>query len=678
MKIIFEPARRIKKGYALVVTLLFLLVTTITLTSVWLWTANNGSVTQRNIAFNQSSAAAEAATEKVFTTMDRDFLNGNLNSSNQYNNSLNNSMLPDTSNPNLWPIQYTFGDTNGNTNVTYISINPTPISEPLDSQYAGLIGLAQDCVIISVATPVGQRYNVPATVQQTFQAAKIPVFQFAIFYNLNLEMDPGQSQDIHGPVFCNASIWEGNSDLTFDSTVQAVGTNYTSSFDPFSDDYPGATNSKAAFTGTPQGNFPAGQPTDHNNALTMPIGNSTNSNPTNVESILNLPPVVNGQSMGAPNPTAYAESNQVYLFNESDLIISNASWGINGIAFNGTNGAAVNSQTSNITIWFQDKFNTPPLAKLTNDLEILKLTNGYYITNILTHAASLNITNYAATNILYAGFSFVTNVAFTDYRESDKVQAVQIDIRKFRTWLTNNLPATNNVQGGDEGYKRDLQCLDNGHRIESIYVYNSVPFTPTQLPAVRLINGGMLPTNGPGLTLSTPMPLYIYGNYNVSNGLAGGNDIGTNSTADTFPAAVLADAVTILSTNWSDSYTNEEPSGSTHGAGDTTVNAAMLEGIVETSTNISGDYSGGEENFMRLLEDWQTSGPSGHQANLYYNGSIVVMFPSIYATNHWSYGNYYDAPARHWAFDNNFTNANGLPPLTPQSRALIRNGWSSY
>src|ERR1700722_6386187 len=193
MKIIFKPARRVKKGYALVVTLLFLLVTTITLTSVWLWTSNNGSITQRNIDFTQSSAAAEAATEKIFTAMDRDFVNGTLQSSNQYNNSLNNSMLPDTSNTNLWPIGYTFSDTNGNANVTYVSIGEKSF-EALDSQYSGLQGIAQDCVIISVATPAGQRYSVPATVQQTFQAARIPVFQFAIFYNLNLEMDPGQPQ----------------------------------------------------------------------------------------------------------------------------------------------------------------------------------------------------------------------------------------------------------------------------------------------------------------------------------------------------------------------------------------------------------------------------------------------------------------------------------------------------
>ena len=71
-------------------------------------------------------------------------------------------------------------------------------------------------------------------------------------------------------------------------------------------------------------------------------------------------------------------------------------------------------------------------------------------------------------------------------------------------------------------------------------------------------------------------------------------------------------------------------------------------------------YSGGVENFLRMLESWGTSG------DLWYNGSIMAMFPSRYATNFWQQtGNYYDAPTRHWAFDTNFVNPARLPPCTP-------------
>src|SRR5476651_1741722 len=106
MKTSYQSARHGEKGYALVITMLFLLVTLVTLTGMWLWTSTNGSLTQRNNTFNQSSAAAEAATEKVFSQMDRDFLYGNL-SSNTLTYATN---IPDTSNTNSWPIQYAFSD----------------------------------------------------------------------------------------------------------------------------------------------------------------------------------------------------------------------------------------------------------------------------------------------------------------------------------------------------------------------------------------------------------------------------------------------------------------------------------------------------------------------------------------------------------------------------------------
>jgi hypothetical protein len=114
--------------------------------------------------------------------------------------------------------------------------------------------------------------------------------------------------------------------------------------------------------------------------------------------------------------------------------------------------------------------------------------------------------------------------------------------------------------------------------------------------------------------------------------------------------------------------------------GNTTVNAAMLEGIVASNPAISGNYSGGVENFLRLLENWSDS-PTGasSQQTLTYNGSIVVLFYSQYATNSWQpTGNYYNPPHRNWAFDLNFQNPNKLPPMTPANRAIIRGNWYAH
>ena len=81
------------------------------------------------------------------------------------------------------------------------------------------------------------------------------------------------------------------------------------------------------------------------------------------------------------------------------------------------------------------------------------------------------------------------------------------------------------------------------------------------------------------------------------------------------------------------------------------------------------------ENFPRFLETWGL-------ANVFtYNGSMVKMFPSLYATNVWegiNYANlYYDPPARNWAYDVNFDDPTKLPPKTPSLLKIFRSQWAT-
>ena len=195
--------------------------------------------------------------------------------------------------------------------------------------------------------------------------------------------------------------------------------------------------------------------------------------------------------------------------------------------------------------------------------------------------------------------------------------------------------------------------------------------TGSTLPAVRVVNGQQL-FSSYGLTISTPQPLYVYGDLNTTtNGTVFSKALG--DTINTRPCGLMADAITVLSTNWSDSNSLARTADTTPAARTpvaTYINAATLEGIVQ-STN--SNYSGGVENFLRLLEDLEQHHP------LTYNGSIVVLFPSIYATNKWiTPGTYYNAPTRNWGFDTKFNQQSGLPPLTPQSKAVIRGQWSGF
>ena len=167
----------------------------------------------------------------------------------------------------------------------------------------------------------------------------------------------------------------------------------------------------------------------------------------------------------------------------------------------------------------------------------------------------------------------------------------------------------------------------------------------TSKRGIRLINGGVLPDGG--LTVVSGNPIYVQGDYNTGT-VPSGTQPASNSgdpatpTVDGYnrqPAAIMADAVNILSNSWQDSKSGTNPVAS-----NTTVNAAMVSGNVPTA---DGNYSGGVENFPRFLENW--SGKS-----LTYYGSMIELYPSKQSIGKWGAANVYSPPNRSWYFDTNF------------------------
>ena len=200
-----------------------------------------------------------------------------------------------------------------------------------------------------------------------------------------------------------------------------------------------------------------------------------------------------------------------------------------------------------------------------------------------------------------------------------------------------------------------------GRDLNSVYV-NDLRDAGTNRLAVRVINGQTLPNSG--LTVSTAYPIYVKGHLNAADVTNG-----STNTVNTKPASLIGDSINVLSGSWSDAGTTL----ASHIATDTTVNAAFIGGIVQSYKDGSNvkHYSGGVENFPRFLEDW-----SGGRT-LTFNGSMVVMFPSKFATNSWDQAtSYYSPPTRKWAFDLNFLDPSKLPPGTPQVQKIIRGQWA--
>jgi len=601
MKIARKIFQQSPRAYALLMTMVFIGIALLLLGSVMDWSNSTARQTERNNLFSMSTGAAEAATEQVIAQMTFDFFNQEFNSNTNYYLTNSVNQLPAASH---WPLQFSFSNPLNSSYPTYVSIYPvnwtTNWATLFSSNYAGLHAYVANCTVISTATTSNQPYNVSATVQQTFQLAAIPIFQNAAFYDMNMEIDPGAAMTLTGPIFSNGGIWARGPNV-YNATVTAVGNVNTTSTDPWLTSKTDGTSS--TFN---QGIY------SNADTLAMPIGQT--NDPTAIRALLNLP--TNGV---AP----YSTTGQLYFINQTALIISNSSSG-------------------NISAYLQDSNNVNPLTFIPNNY-----------TNVISTPLknkSGTVTGYLySTNIAY---SFATNTSFYDYREGKTVQAVQLNVGALATWIN-----------GTNGSTLQTQLYnDTASYIDSVYIYNNAPSDSSDLPSVRVANGAVLPSHG--LTVVTPDPLYVLGNYNAS-GVSLNN--GTN-VSNTLPAALMGDSITALSQSWKDTYTSSTTIGS-RTATATTINAATFEGIVPTA---NGNYSGGLENFIRLLENWSS-------VNLTYNGSIVVMFPSLYATNKWpGTGTVYNPPNRKWAFDVNFMREDGLPPLTPKVTAICRQTWSVY
>jgi len=192
---------------------------------------------------------------------------------------------------------------------------------------------------------------------------------------------------------------------------------------------------------------------------------------------------------------------------------------------------------------------------------------------------------------------------------------------------------------------------------------------------LKLINGsrGNLPVQPDGtggFTVAAENGVYIRGNYN-----ANASGFGDPHAA----AAVIADAVTALSNNWSDSnsFTNSTAPGSRIGT--TTYhrcavavgkNRAFLKSDASWSSDAHIGTDGGMTTFMRYLESW-----SGN--NHYYLGSLVSLYFSQYnvAPHGLATGSTYGAPVRAYNFDTDFLNPDLIPPGTPRFQDIVNLGY---
>ena len=185
--------------------------------------------------------------------------------------------------------------------------------------------------------------------------------------------------------------------------------------------------------------------------------------------------------------------------------------------------------------------------------------------------------------------------------------------------------------------------------------------------AIRIKNAAKVP-NG-GITFASENPVYVQGDFNTgrtsSTEPPSNTGDSTDSTVNGYtskPSLIAADAVTVMSNAWNDSNMSQNlvgpGAGSARTASNTTVNAAIIAGMVPTNSDGLGSYSGGAENFIRMMEDWTGK-------TFTYYGSMIELFRSAQATGVWGHDDTYYPATLKWYFDSNLTTSS--PPSTVTS-----------
>ncbi|MES2572159.1 MAG: hypothetical protein V4710_19140 [Verrucomicrobiota bacterium] len=462
-----------------------------------------------------------------------------------------------------------------------------------------------------------------AGVKRRFQYVEVPLFQAMFFYEHDLEMYKPAPMMVTGLVHTNSDLYlsvaSGSGDLTFRDNVSYVNTFYNGNL--------GST----ANTAPPFATLWSSGGTMH--PPTFPSGLSAQ-----VNQVPRYEPLGKSPSSVLDTKNTNPNDDSLHEIIEPPSTVTDPATG------------KVFSDPAELS-----------KRRLYNQAGIVVTVNG----TKATVSAKQGTTLTAAQMTSIAG-AFTGKSTIMDQREGRNVDVANFDVSLLTPVL--------NAAAGFNGvlYLQDVTPVASGD---------------TEAKTIRLQKGGVLPTGG--LTVVSQNPVYVQGDYNTGT-TTSPTAVPTNSTGNPtntdrptvagytrVPAAVIGDAVMLLSNAWKD--TNASASVGTRAASNTTFNMAILAGVMPSGyTPQAGDphyplaaygYSGGANNYPRFLESW-----SGKTCT--YFGSMVELFQSKVFTGKWDTGNIYSPPTRRWNFDPNYTD--NPPPGSLDAVTITRGSWLKF
>ena len=265
--------RSAQQGSALLTAVVFIAVGVIMLGSVLTWVTNHGRLCARKKEWCRTQYVAEAGSEKIFAAI-RNYLATTGVAPGQPNlDDMATNQLPiAVDHPDFGG--YLFVTPAGQINrIVVLTNGSASVAAITSGTYAGLNALTMPYRVLSRATSSGQAIQLTTGVQRDIEIQHIPLFQFAIFYNVDMEIENGPPMTVNGRVHSNHNaFFAPESALVFNDNV-TVGLN------AFPNPMPGDTHQTEWISPTYNNPITQGVP-----PLNLPIGSA------NPHDLIELPP----------------------------------------------------------------------------------------------------------------------------------------------------------------------------------------------------------------------------------------------------------------------------------------------------------------------------------------------------------------------------------------------------
>ena len=382
-----------------------------------------------------------------------------------------------------------------------------------------------------------------SVLEQRVQAVGLFLIRYGVFYERDLEINPGADMFFRGPVHCNGDMYlaPDGATLAFKSRLTSHGELYRHRKD------------STANTGTVTVDNKFGTPV----TMTMDSTNAT----WMIQSLLDFDGRVLTKCHGVQHlspPIATIDTPHDII--ERAMSITNPLY-----------HAATEAQ----------KFENKACLRIYVSNKVITAVNyfGSNVTYRFTNAVQLTTTTTARLDMKDAngGYLFRTNgrgafgVTNTFYDDRENRTMLPIDV--YVDQLTNTYP---------EAVTGSTFTTTTGKGV--IYVTRWDPDNTNGIlqPCIRVRNAETYPAGG--LSIITDLPIYMEGNINTNN---------------VRPALIGGDSVTFLSRNWQDALSSSNLAA--RQASNTTYNVVVMTGNSETTWGV---YNGGLENNLRFLESW--------------------------------------------------------------------------